>query len=128
MGVEIKWHTPPNLWEKLKPLAREMRHTPTRAEEILWQRLRNRKVMGYKFRRQHAIDRFVLDFYCSELMLCIEVEGDIHQYTQEEDTIRSEFLESLGIIILRFSNDQIIYPIETVNDMIQAAIPARQTE
>lgn len=122
---EAKWHTSPALWEKLKPLAREMRHAPTHAEEILWQCLRNRQVLGCKFRRQHTIDRFILDFYCAEINLCIEADGDIHQYTQTEDAIRREFLESIGIRTLRFTNDQIISGLESVMDEIRTAISAK---
>lgn len=109
MGLKsaIKWLTPPQLWEKLKPLAREMRHISTPEENLLWQRLRNRKVQDLKFRRQHTIGRFILDFYCSEASLAIEVEGSIHQFTQEQDAIRREYLESTGLMILRFSNEQI---------------------
>jgi very-short-patch-repair endonuclease len=79
--------TSTELWEALKPLARQMRHNPTEAENVLWQRLRD-KGIGVKFRRQHAIDRFIVDFYCAKSQLLIEVDGEIHDYTQEEDAIR----------------------------------------
>jgi very-short-patch-repair endonuclease len=59
------------LWEKLKPIARQMRHEPTLAENALWQRLRNRQIANARFRRQHNIDRFVVDFYCAEVGLII---------------------------------------------------------
>jgi very-short-patch-repair endonuclease len=57
-GVERIWKTRTELWEKLKPLAQQMRREPTAAENRLWQKLRNKQILGYKFRRQHAIDRF----------------------------------------------------------------------
>ena len=66
------WHAHPHLWEKVKHLARQKRHTPTAAEAALWQRLRNRQLRGHKFRRQHVIDRFIVDFFCSEAALIVE--------------------------------------------------------
>jgi len=121
--VITPWSTPPQLWERLKPLAREMRRHPTPAEDKLWQRLRNRRLLGFKFRRQHPIDRFVVDFYCPEARLVIEVEGPIHQYTREEDAIRREFLESLGLRILQFTNDEVDSALDSVIEKIAAALP-----
>src|SRR5687768_11406422 len=95
-------HTSPGLWEKLKPLARQMRREPTFAENALWQHLRGRKTAGAKFRRQHAIDRFIVDFFCHEARLIIEVDGQIHDYTPEEDSIRQAFLEACDYIVIRF--------------------------
>ncbi len=101
------WYTSPQLWEQLKPLAREMRHDPTTSESQLWQRLRNHQVRGFKFRRQHTIDRFIVDFYCSEAHLIIEVDGPVHQYTPEEDAVRQAFLENMNMRVLRFTNEQV---------------------
>lgn len=103
-----KWPTSPQLWEKLKPLAQQMRREPTVAENLLWQKLRKRQVNGLKFRRQHAIEQFIVDFCCTEIALVIEVDGGIHQYTQEEDAIRQEFIESIGYRIIRFTNEQVM--------------------
>jgi very-short-patch-repair endonuclease len=111
-------NTSPELWEKLKPIARQMRHIPTPAEEQLWQKLRNRGVHGAKFRRQHVIDRFIVDFYCHEARLIIEVDGSIHDYTQDEDAIRQEFLESLGLRVIRFSNGDVMRQMEGVLERI----------
>lgn len=108
------WQTPPQLWEKLKPLGRQMRHQPTPAEEKLWQKLRNKQLLGFKFRRQHSIDRFIVDFYCNEAQLVVEVDGEIHDYTQEEDAIRQEFLESLGLRVVRFRNEAVLSSIDGV--------------
>ncbi len=112
----------PALWEKLKPLARQMRHEPTRAEDALWQRLRNRQIAGHKFRRQHSIDRFIVDFYCADAQLIIEVDGAVHDFTPEEDAIRQEFLESLGLRVIRFTNDQVLDDIAAVLDAIRNAL------
>ncbi|MBE2215020.1 MAG: DUF559 domain-containing protein [Opitutaceae bacterium] len=104
MSTRTEWQPPPELWQRLKPLARQMRKEPTPAEYKLWQRLRNRQILNVKFRRQFAIDRFIVDFCSPEVRMIIEVDGPIHQYTQEEDKIRQDFLESLGFVVLRFTN------------------------
>jgi very-short-patch-repair endonuclease len=116
--------TTPELWQKLKPLAREMRHSPTLAENKLWERLRNRRLNGLKFRRQHAIDRFIVDFYCAEARLVIEVDREIHQYTQAEDALRTEFLESLGLRVIRFENGDVLTQIDGVVEAIGEVVEA----
>ncbi|AFZ24926.1 hypothetical protein Cylst_2729 [Cylindrospermum stagnale PCC 7417] len=112
------WQASPELWEKLKPLARQMRRESTPAESLLWQKLKNKQILGFKFRRQHVIDRFIVDFYCNEARLIIEVDGGIHDYTQAEDGIRQEFLEGLGLRVVRFRNEDILEGIEGVLEVI----------
>ncbi|MBN2305270.1 MAG: endonuclease domain-containing protein [Anaerolineae bacterium] len=111
--TNVPWKTPPELWEKLKPLARQMRHDPTPAEEALWQRVR-RNQLGVHFRRQHPIERFVVDFYCTKSRLVIEVDGPIHDYTPEEDAVRQTYLESLGLRVLRVSNADVLRELDGV--------------
>ncbi|MEH2347091.1 MAG: endonuclease domain-containing protein [Nostoc sp.] len=108
------WQTPHELWKKLKPLARQMRCELTPAEKLLWHKLRDKQLLGFKFRRQQTIDRFIVDFYCNEAQLVVEVDGEIHDYTQQEDAIRQEFLESLGLQIVRFRNEDILERMEGV--------------
>ncbi|MBN2303711.1 MAG: endonuclease domain-containing protein [Anaerolineae bacterium] len=114
--------TPPALWVKLKLLVRQMRHDPTPAEDALWQRLRNRQIADLKFRRQHSIDRFIADFYCAEAQLVIEIDGPIHDYTPDEDAIRQEFLESRGLRVLRFANDDVLSALDDVIAAITGAL------
>ncbi|MCC6612652.1 MAG: endonuclease domain-containing protein [Anaerolineae bacterium] len=111
------WHAHPHLWEKVKHPVRRKRHTPTVAENTLWQKLRNRQLRGYKFRRQHVIDRFIVDFFCSEVALIVEVDGEIHQYTQEYDALRQEFLEALGFRFVRITNQDVVERIESVLEL-----------
>ena len=85
------YHMPPDLWKKLKPLAREMRHDPTPAESVLWEALRGRRITGFKFRWQHGIERFIVDFVCLESRLIIEVDGDIHDTQQDSDACARNF-------------------------------------
>ena len=113
--------TTPELWKLLKPLARQMRHEPTTAEERLWERIRNRRVNNLKFRRQHAIERFIVDCYCAEARLIIEVDGEVHQYSQEEDAVRQEYLEGLGLKVIRFTNNEIA---DQVEDSVQKIVRA----
>ncbi|MBL8130390.1 MAG: DUF559 domain-containing protein, partial [Anaerolineae bacterium] len=112
-----------SLWEKIKPLARQMRREPTEAESILWQALRGRQLGSYKFRRQHPIDRFIVDFYCAEAHLVIEVDGEIHDYSADEDAARQEFIESRGLRVLRFKNQQVQGDLPSVLTAIHAALP-----
>ena len=105
------------LWGKIKPLARQHRHEPTNAEDRLWQQVR-RNQLGAHIRRQHAIERFIVDFYCASTHLVIEVDGPIHDYTPQEDAIRQEYLESLGLQVLRFTNDQIFDDLDKILETI----------
>ncbi len=111
--------SPPPLWARLKPLARQMRRDPTPAEDALWECLRNRQIAGLKFRRQHSIDRFIADFYCADAHIIVEVDGPVHEYTPEEDAIRQEYLESLGFRVLRFTNDDVQQNRDAVVQMIR---------
>ena len=111
-------NTPKAIYQKTKPLAREMRSNPTPAENHLWQRLRKEQVLGFKFRRQYTIDRFIVDFYCTEARLVIEVDGGIHDEQQEADQLRTEFLESLGLRVLRFTNGEVLQQTDGVIERI----------
>jgi len=99
--------TNPELWKVLQDKALEMRKNPTEGEKIMWDLLR-RNTTEYHFRRQHIIDRFVVDFVCIEKKLILEVDGDIHDYKKAEDQERTKILNQLGFEVVRFSNDEII--------------------
>ena len=109
--------------------AREMRQPQTIAEANLWRVLRNRQ-SGFKFRRQHPIDRFIVDFYCAEARLLIEVDGESHLEPNqvEYDKARTDYLEDLGYRVIRFTNDNVRYNIEMVTGEILAAIERRIAE
>lgn len=99
------------------------KHLP-KAEIKLWLRLKNKKLGGYKFRRQYSVDRYVIDFYCSELKLAIEVDGPYHNTDDMKiyDNDRDTFIQSLGIRILRFSNAAIENNIENVLKKIKQCL------
>jgi very-short-patch-repair endonuclease len=88
--------------------AKVFRKEPTLAEEALWQVLRNGQVLGLKFRRQHAVGRFILDFYCAKHRLVIEVDGSVHKEQQERDAERTMILEGHGYRVLRFMNEKVL--------------------
>jgi len=104
-----------------KARAAELRKNMTVAEKVLWHQLRNRKVNNLKFRRQHPGDIFILDFYCHERKLAIEVDGEIHkkELQREWDENRTFILNEFGIQILRFSNDDVIDQTERVINSIK---------
>jgi len=89
--------------------ARDLRNNMTRAEIILWSRLRSKKIDGYKFRRQQLIFDYVIDFYCHELKLIIEVDGEIHSLTEKTDSDikRDKILKINGYHLIRLSNFEI---------------------
>ncbi|MBK6463380.1 MAG: DUF559 domain-containing protein [Myxococcales bacterium] len=88
-------------------LARDLRERQTPAEDFLWQCLRDRQLNGAKFRRQHNIGRFIVDFYCHEARLVIELDGSVHEGREEQDGARQRWLEAAGLRVLRFSNDRV---------------------
>ncbi|MBT9313851.1 endonuclease domain-containing protein [Leptothoe spongobia] len=94
--------------------ARELRQRQTPAEQSLWECLRASRLYGYKFRRQHNIDRFIADFYCHEAGLVVEVDGTIHDRQQEKDAARDAWMESVGLQVLRVTNQQVQEDLEGV--------------
>jgi len=104
----------------LKKYRRELRQKMTPAEVALWQMLRNRQLDGIRFVRQYSIDNYILDFYCPQFHLAIELDGNVHfdECYIERDKIRTQFLENRGIRILRFENYEVFqYPERTLNEI-----------
>tara|TARA_R110000850_G_scaffold254614_1_gene380209 strand:+ start:98208 stop:101675 length:3468 start_codon:yes stop_codon:yes gene_type:complete len=105
--------------------AQEMRKTPTIAEEKLWQHIRNKKLED-KFRRQHPIDTFIVDFVCLEKMLIIEIDGEIHKNQVDADESRQLLLEEKKRYkVIRFSNDEVLNQIESVLNRIKTELTNR---
>ncbi|GBD88195.1 hypothetical protein BMS3Abin03_02130 [bacterium BMS3Abin03] len=107
---------------------KELRNNMTKAEKILWDHLKNKKLDGYKFRRQYSVDSFIIDFYCPKVKLGIEVDGKVHftYEAKEYDENRSGFLADFGIEIIRFKNDEIHYNIEMVLNKIKQKLKERE--
>jgi very-short-patch-repair endonuclease len=94
---------------KLVPLARKLRKEMTLSEVLLWKELKGKQMLGYDFDRQRPIDNYIVDFYCKELNLTIEVDGESHYHeeTAKNDIKRQRRLESLGVRFLRFDDSEI---------------------
>ena len=108
--------------------ARLLRKKATQPERILWRHLRNRNFAGYKFRRQHPFDDYVVDFYCPSAKLAVELDGGGHNYQADQirDRTRSEFLARRGVIVLRFRNHQVCRELDSVLQAIWFALEQRQ--
>ena len=98
-----------------------LRKNMTVAELILWKKLKDKKIFNIKFRRQHPIGIYIVDFYCHELSLVVEIDGEMHKAPEnkESDLMRSGELLNLDLKIIRFSNDQVIYNLDHVLIKIQ---------
>ncbi|MGB9080167.1 MAG: endonuclease domain-containing protein, partial [Desulfuromonadaceae bacterium] len=104
-------------------LARENRSNPTAAENRIWQKvLRMRQFADYKFLRQKPVGDYIVDFYCAGLQLVIEIDGDSHAETAEYDAERTRFLGSLGLRVIRFSNDDVLRNIDGVYEELSRTI------
>ncbi|MCX2680571.1 isoleucine--tRNA ligase [Galbibacter sp. EGI 63066] len=105
----------------LKQLKEERKKRPTETEKILWEALRAKKLGGHKFRREHIIDEFIVDFVCLSQRLVIEVDGGYHDLPEikEADELRTKILEDLGYKVIRFANEEVIGDIDTVLDKIE---------
>jgi very-short-patch-repair endonuclease len=114
--------------KNLTALARENRSNPTKAESKIWQEvLRMRQFAQYKFLRQKPIDNYIVDFYCSELRLVIEIDGDSHAETVEYDAVRTKVLESLGLRVVRFTNNEVLGNIEGIYEELIKTTCANNT-
>src|ERR1041385_3914708 len=96
--------------------ARGLRRASTPAETILWSHLRERRLAGLKFRRQHPIGGYITDFYCAERSLVVEFDGSVHQDPEqrEYDHFRDTQLQEHGLLILRFTNDEVETALDSV--------------
>ena len=114
--------------------ARELRKKSTEAEVVLWERLRNRYFARFKFRRQHVVGDYILDFYCSVARLAIELDGSGHAEEDQAayDAYRTEVLQARGIRVLRFWNHEVLHRTDAVMDEIHQALtlalPSRSNE
>ena len=94
----------------LKPIRQDLRNHATGAERALWQMLKGSQLHGRKFRRQHSVGAYVLDFYCPSERLAVEVDGSVHDdpARRDYDAVRQRAIEDLGIQVLRFTNDDVL--------------------
>jgi very-short-patch-repair endonuclease len=104
---------------KFKNRRRSLRKNATFTEKVLWQELRGKK-LGYKFRRQHGIGSYIVDFYCPQLKLVIELDGSVHSIitVQKKDKIKEQYLEQMGFVVKRYLNEMVLYEKNFVLDDI----------
>jgi very-short-patch-repair endonuclease len=107
---------------------RELRQTATLPENVLWTLLRKHRFKNAKFRRQHPIGSYILDFYCNDARLAIELDGSEHfeKANLQYDQKRTEFLQAQGITVIRFWNDEVLNHIEDVLGVIWEALPEKE--
>ncbi len=103
---------------EFKDRRQDLRTFSTKAERVLWQELRKRK-LRYRFRRQFGITTYIVDFYCPYLWLIIEADGPIHLKQKEQDKKREDFLKSRGYTVIRFTNDEVLFERERVVEEIR---------
>ena len=112
---------------KLKQLARNLRNNSTLSEVLLWRVLKGKQVRGYDFHRQKPIDNYIVDFYCSELLLAIEIDGRSHDDRIEADEMRQRRLELLGVHVIRFADldvkKNLIGVVMTIEGWIDLNVP-----
>jgi very-short-patch-repair endonuclease len=109
---------------EVQTAARAMRREPTIAEDRLWHALRG-EALGVRFRRQHPVGRFILDFWCPAARLVVEVDGDIHDLQAERDAARTEALAGFDYHVIRFRNREVMEDLEDVLQRIRAEVSAR---
>jgi len=104
-------------------MSRKNRNNKTEAEKIVWNQILSRDKTGYRFLRQKPIDRFIIDFYCSKLLLAIEIDGESHIKKGGNDEMRDKFLKQIGITTIRFTNEEVVNNTEIVKRKINEMIP-----
>ena len=104
---------------KLKEYARKLRNNRTYTEVMLWNYLKGKQLRGYDFDRQRPIDNFIVDFYCKDLMLATEVDGENHYGNREKDIRKDKRLNQFGVTVLRFDDMEIVYELDEVLKKIE---------
>jgi very-short-patch-repair endonuclease len=99
--------------------ARRLRHSQTLAEKVLWNLVRNRRLGGFRFLRQHPIDRYIADFVCEYAKVIVELDGASHEGREDHDARRTEILEQFGYVVVRFRNERVLAdPGGTADDIL----------
>ncbi|MBN1291400.1 MAG: DUF559 domain-containing protein [Candidatus Latescibacteria bacterium] len=114
----------------IRETIRSLRNNSTQAENIFWERVRNRKIHGCKFLRQHPIRFeidgkrrfFVADFYCADYKIVVEIDGAIHNRQKDYDKLRTYIIENKGLRVIRFKNDDVEHDIDGIIDILTKAL------
>ena len=110
-------------------LKRRLRNAMTPAEQLLWTKLRSKQCDSFKFRRQHAIGPFIVDFFCPEQLLVVEIDGDVHaEKTQRtKDRQREKYLRFLRLQVIRYTNHEVLNNLDGVLEHLLAVLTAGST-
>ena len=120
----MNWKTAsPDRYELLKGFAHENRKFMTEAESVFWNRVKG-GALGHKFLRQHIVGDFIVDFLCRDAQLVVEIDGGYHaERTQEwDDTLRQQWLESVGYHVIRFTNNEVLFDIDHTIQIVENCI------
>jgi len=109
-------------------IARQLRLNLTASEKVLWAELKKSQLGGYRFRCQHPVYRYVLDFYCHSAMLAVEIDGDVHKERKDYDAFRDELLQSIGIKTIRFSVQDVMTSLNKVIHVIREELHVRANQ
>jgi very-short-patch-repair endonuclease len=104
---------------RLKEFARKLRNDSTFTEIMMWNYLKKKQVLGYDFDRQRPIDNFIVDFYCKDLQLAIEIDGESHYGNPERDKKKDKRLGELGVTVLRFDDMEVVHQLDKVIERIE---------
>ena len=126
MDIQMKRRTIIPYNPKLKQLARKLRKSSTKSEVILWNYLKGKQIKGYDFHRQRPIKNYIVDFYCSELKLAIEIDGESHYGNEIKDEIGQKEIEKYGVSFLRFDESQIYFNLDGVMNIIENWVELNQ--
>jgi very-short-patch-repair endonuclease len=108
--------------------ARRLRRNQTDVERLVWFRLRDRRLAGWKFKRQVPIDRFIVDFFCADAKIIVELDGGQHDQDKEREANRTRILEAMGYLVLRFWNNDVMRNIDGVLEEILSTINQQRSE
>lgn len=114
--------------EESTDVARRLRRNSTDTERLIWQRLRGRRLGGFKFRRQRPISGYVVDFVCMERMLVVEIDGGQHEWRAAQDERRTVALEAAGFRVVRFWNNDVMADIDGVLRQLLLVLEAAETQ
>lgn len=115
-------------WKSMKDVRFELRENMTRAEELLWEKLKKKSIHNLRFRRQHGIGPYVADFYHAKSMTIIEVDGSVHEEIDviKHDKMREEFLLARGYKVVRITNEEIFNDLEKVLNLIYSSVTSEE--
>jgi very-short-patch-repair endonuclease len=105
--------------------ARELRSRQTMAEKKLWEYLKENKLLGFRFKRQHPITNYIADFYCHQARLVVEIDGEYHKNQIEYDNNRTAVMNDFGLRVIRFKNEEVLTNIDTVRERIRLELISR---